>query len=559
VNFFNPTPPYRERYPRRLHILSLLFLCFSANLVHAQALHLRWKKDFRKDVTWYVRTSPGILLVQAGNSLTAIDGVTGKELWELPDVKSNSHTSPDLEIRERGRNMLEIPGMGVLLLNRVRLPGDSDWRLIALNLMTGKRLWEQPQADDLLMVLPLTGTQDILLVSRHLDPWKYAARMAVMSFGMALEFPAGLITEASAGSLPMESGPYHFHLIFQRVDPISGRVAWNKEYPRTFSPGMQTLQIMGDQLLLNFGNGAFGFMNLGDGKSVKERSPMHYDLNKLPLRVLPEFPDHQFVYAGKDVEAINLDSMQLRWQIPKVGKVTGISQFGDLIVAIGHESVAAVDAKTGMERWRKKTHSPTTSLLWDKVTDTILYADRLGLHSVDRATGKSLQDIRLEGEFTPHYVRRATPDIAITVAPDMVGVYNFKTGQELFTAGKFSSFFRSYAYQDHWPIPQDGQDLFPGVQVSQAAKESYNQRTGTLLSAQLLHRLDGYSTETEGLLDAYETELEAGVRKVWWIDPDANRKFEFQLKGNQHDVSRPLRMVFGVEGKRMWGAPIITN
>lgn len=74
-----------------------------------------------------------------------------------------------------------------------------------------------------------------------------------------------------------------------------------------------------------------------------------------------------------------------------------------------------------------------------------------------------------------------------------------------------------------------------------------------------MHRLNGYATETEGLLDAYETEAEAGVRKVWWIDADANRKFEFQLKGNQHDVSRPLGMVFGVEGKRMWGAPIITN
>ena len=471
MNFFNPAPPSCERHPRRLQVLALLFLCFSASLVHAQALHLRWQKEFHKDVTWYVRTSPGILLVQAGNSLTAIDGVTGKQLWELPDVKSNSHTSPDLEIRQRGRNMLEVPGMGVLLLNRVMLPGDSDWRLIALNLMTGKRLWDQRQADDMLMVLPLTGTQDILLVSRHLDPWKYAARMAALSFGMAVEFPAGLITEASAGSLPMESGSYHFHLIFQRVDPISGRVAWNKEYPRTFSPGMQTLQMMGDQLLLNFGNGDFGFMNLANGQSAKERSLTHHDSDNLPVPAQSEFPDHQFVYAGKEVEAVNLDSMQLRWQIHKLGKVTGISQFGDLVVAIGHESVAAVDAKTGMERWRKKTHSPTTSLLWDKATDAILYADRVGLHSVDRATGKSLQDIRLEGEFAPHYVLRATPDIAITVAPDMVGAYNFKTGQKLFTAGKFSSFFRSYAFQDHWPIPQDGQDLFPGVQVSQAIKD----------------------------------------------------------------------------------------
>src|SRR5208283_5534531 len=173
--------------------------------------------------------------------------------------------------------------------------------------------------DDLLMVLPLTGTQDVLLVSRHLDSLKYAARMAALTFGMTVEFPAGLVAEASASSLPMGSGAYHFHLIFQRVDPVSGKKAWNTEYPRSFSPGMQTLQMIDDQLLLNFGNGDFGFMNLGNGQSVKERSPKHRGSDNLSLSALPELTDHQFVYAGKEVEAVNLDSMQYRWQIRKLG------------------------------------------------------------------------------------------------------------------------------------------------------------------------------------------------------------------------------------------------
>ena len=153
----------------------------------------------------------------------------------------------------------------------------------------------------------------------------------------------------------------------------------------------------------------------------------------------------------------------------------------------------------------------------------------------------------------------ASPNIIITVAPDQVGAYNFKTGQKLFVAGKFSSFFRGYAFQNHWPIPEDGQDLFPQFQIFQKGKEGSYTEIGTLLSTDLLKRLDGSSTETEGLLDAYETEVEAGVSKVWWIDGEANRKFEFQLKGKQHDVCRPLRMLFGVEGKRIWGAPFSPN
>jgi len=564
VIFFKPTPPSPRRLPGALHLLALFFfLCFFAHAACPQSLHFRWKKDFRKDVSWYVRTSPGILLVQAGNSLTAIDGLNGKQLWELPEVKSNTHTSTDLEIRERGRNMLEVPGMGVLLLNRVKLPGDSDWRLIALNLMTGKRLWDQPQSDDLLMVMPLRGTQDVLVVSRHLDRTKYAAEMAVWTAGrMAAEMSPFLLVEYAGDVAPYIAGsPYPFHLEFQRVNPVSGKTAWSAESPGPFRPGpaTQALQVIGDQLLLNFGSRAFGFLNLANGKSVKEHAPEHFDFDNLPLLDALESPDDQFIYAAKQVEAIDLASMQLRWQIDKLGKITGISDFGGLIVAIGHENVAAVDAKTGAERWRKKTHSPTTSLIWEKASDSILYADQQGLHSVDRSTGKSLMDTRLEGEFTPHYVRLASPDVIITVATDQVGAYNFKTGQKLFTAGKFSSFFRGYAFQDHWPIPEDGQDLFPWIQGFQAGNKGSYRETGTLLSDDLLKRLDGSSTETEGLLDAYETEPEAGVRKVWWIDGEANRKFEFELKGKQHDVCRPLRMVFGVEGKRIWGAPFTPN
>lgn len=54
------------------------------------------------------------------------------------------------------------------------------------------------------------------------------------------------------------------------------------------------------------------------------------------------------------------------------------------------------------------------------------------------------------------------------------------------------------------------------------------------------------------------TALDKDVHKAWWIDPQSNRKVEFELKEKHHDVCRPLGMVFGgVEGETLWGAPIV--
>ncbi len=97
----------------------------------AQKLVFNWKKEFAKSVSWYVRTSPGILLVKSGKSLTALDGKDGKVLWELSDVRVGVAPFAGIQGAERGTNVLEVPGMGVLLLNDAELPSGSDRRLIA--------------------------------------------------------------------------------------------------------------------------------------------------------------------------------------------------------------------------------------------------------------------------------------------------------------------------------------------------------------------------------------------------------------------------------------------
>src|SRR5579859_3393742 len=144
---------------RRVGLISVAFLgigLFFGSTAVAQRLEFLWKKDFPKSVSWYVRTSAGILLVKSGKGLTALDGKDGRELWELADVRvSETGLAAMPGTLERGLNILEVPGMGVLLLNGVKLPGNSERRLIALNLMTGERLWDAPPVDELMTAIPL--------------------------------------------------------------------------------------------------------------------------------------------------------------------------------------------------------------------------------------------------------------------------------------------------------------------------------------------------------------------------------------------------------------------
>lgn len=236
---------------RRPHFLALFFLlCFSADSATSQSLYFRWKREFPKEISWYVRTSPGILLVKAGKSITALDGANGQQLWQLPEVRGSGHLNSDTaDESPRGKNMIEVPGMGVLLLNRVMLPGDSSGRLIALNLMTGERLWDQPEADGLLTAIALYGTREAILVSRRLQRKAYAKRITVMAAAATVVGPGWLGAQTMALVLPP---PYPFHFVFQRVDPVSGKARWNEEYPHTFSSGAQNLSVLGDQLFINF-------------------------------------------------------------------------------------------------------------------------------------------------------------------------------------------------------------------------------------------------------------------------------------------------------------------
>jgi len=531
------------RIPFLLMLCVFMFLAPSASL---QSLKLNWTKVFAKPVSWYVRTSPGILLVKSGNSLTALDGKDGRQLWALADVRLDGTSVADIPGAEnRGLNVLEVPWMGVLLLNGARLPSSAERRLIALNLMTGERLWDAPPVDEMMTVVPFYESGQIVVVSRRVQK---KILVAEATAAVASEVPFLF----ASGVLPY---PYRFEL--ERLDLATGKIAWNTEYPRTFTPGTTYVSAFGDHLFIYFGNRFLGCVDLQNGKVGWEDGAKHLWSASLPMPL--QMASGRLIYVSKEVEAVDPETEKLAWTIEELGKVTGIFVHDGLAVAIGEKRMAAVDTASGTERWRVKTHGHTTNLLWERSSDTLVYADWNGLHRVERTTGKSLLNGKLQTDSPPYYLRRAGPKAVVAIGYNETDGYDMENGKLLFTEAKLNALFRSDAFLEDWPMPEDGQELVRMIPAPSGDAEWETVHRLTLLSAAALQNLMDSATDPDGTLDVYQTEPEKGTPKIWWVDEKTNKEMVIRPTAQKHDVSRAMGNVFAVNGKMLWAARIEAN
>ncbi|HTS10540.1 MAG TPA: PQQ-binding-like beta-propeller repeat protein [Candidatus Limnocylindrales bacterium] len=517
---------------------AVLLVC---RAVGGQTLEQVWTHNFPKPLSWYVRTSAGILIVRSGKELAAIDGATGSLLWSLPTVDISTFLSGPEEY-ERAFNVLEVPLTGVLLLNRAVLPGESKGRLIALNLLTGEKLWDQPQVDVLMTAVPLYGSRDVVVVSTRLQKKVMAAEIAA----------------SAASRIPITIPPFRYE--FERLDLATGKVEWTYEYPHIFIPGSVAVQAVGNHLFLYYNNRLLGCIDLETGKQLWEDSSKLISGQALPLPL--SIADGKLIYSSSDVKDVDPSNGKPAWTIAKLGKATGLSLEQNLFVALGGHNIVAVDAATGAERWRRRTYGHTTNLLWNQASDSLVFVDGKGLHSVDRTTGKPRLDARLiglkhEGIEYPNFISLASPDVVVMIATDRLSAYSLKTGAKLFAEGKLVGFYPSVAYLDHWPIPIDGEDLVHTVPAPSSEAQWDIVRKSSLLPASILHRVEANLSDSQGFGDAYETELETGERRVWWIDPQTGSRQAIGVADEHHDVSTPLGMIFAVDGSRIWGAKIV--
>ncbi len=315
---------------RNLSLVSAFFLI--ALQAAPQSLNPRWKQHFPDRIDWYVRSSTGILLVRSGKSLTAVDAMDGSRLWTLPDVQTTFSTNAVAGYSLRGKNMLEVPGMGILLLNRVRLPGNADGRLIALNLMTGERLWDRAEIDDLVTLTPIFKEGQVVIASRKLQK---------RFLGGELMLPWGY-------GLPYNTYPFHFK--FMCLDLFTGKTLWSTEYRHLMSPGFHSLQAFGDQLFLQSVEPAklaviridstSGNILWEDSQRLYTSAVIPVPSSASPIDPIPlKWYDGKLIYAAKNVYSMVPETKQIKWWIGKFGKVTGLVIEDDFLVALGKKEL----------------------------------------------------------------------------------------------------------------------------------------------------------------------------------------------------------------------------
>lgn len=531
--------------PRLLAVTGLLLGITSA-VAHSgsPSLELRWQKDFPKPIAWYVRTSPGILLVRVGRSLTAIDGIDGRQLWELPDIGTEALTASDTVLfRDRAKTLFEIPGTGVVLLSHAKFPGASDWRTIGIDLRTGKKLWELPEPHTVIATYPLPNTHDAVLVSARLQK-------KVLTEGIAAE-----VLSPDSGNPAI----YPVRFEFRRIDVVGGMPYWSSEYPHTVPRLIPVVSIAQNHLVLWLGAIRLASLDLGTGSLAWEEGfkLVGWQEAKTPLPF--ESADGRILIGMKSIRAIDPITGKTAWGIQGLGSIKGIRRCGDVIVAIGDENFAAVDAGSGAERWRRRTHGHATNILWNQTSDTILYADGKGLHGVERMGGKPILDASLHSDTHPQTLTFAGPGVLLAISAKQISAYDSRSGEKLFDAGMPSGYFSSIATPDAWPMPAVGESLSPWSFMPAEEPSWSAVVAGSLLIPEWQSRIEAASGGPGISTDAYETESETGSHKIWWIDSATGRKVEFAVAGTQHDVSRSMGMIFAVDGKRIWGAAIPAN
>ena len=351
--------------------------------------------------------------------------------------------------------------------------------------------------------------------------------------------------------------PYPYRFELERLDLAMGKVQWSMEYPHTFTPGTTSVRAFGDHFFVYFGNRFLGCVDLANGNVVWEDGAKHLWSGSLPLPL--QTANGRLIYVSKEVQAIDPETEKVAWIIEDLGKITGIYVHDGLAVAIGEKRMAAVDTASGAERWSKRTHGHTTNLVLEESSDALLYMDWKGLHRVERTTGKSLLDAKLQTDTPPYYLRKAGPKAVVAIGYNNTYGYDTEDGKLLFTEAKLNALFRSDAFLDDWPLPGDGQELVRMVPPPFGDAEWESVHRLTLLSAAALQNLVASATDLDGVLDVYQTEPEKGTPKIWWVDGKTNKQMVIRPTATQHDVSRAMGNVFAVNGKMLWAARIEAN
>ena len=354
-----------------LRLIIFLFLTFS--IVKAQPV---WQANLNNKIEFYQTTDFGIVLAGTNNSLFAIDGQTGEQIWRR-NHKGLDETS-----------ITPIPSTDLILLSLDE--GDKS-RIEAIDLLSGERIWQSEKVKGDVMQLAVEPEQDLLAV--------VLVKKAKGKIGEELKRePVIHVLKLSDGEeLWKEQLKSDVEMMPSRFGENLGEIPFTLDNYRP--------PLMLDGRLYLFYEGVTSY----DAKTGKEGERDRFKVNEGGLALTEADPvfDEKFIYtSGKGkVRAINRRTFKTEWEAKDLGVTPEMAVVGNILyVRTGGQftrikdgeidekgafGVSAIDTKNGRTLWRYKGADKGLTNFVFADANTILIADKNDLITLDAKNGNA--------------------------------------------------------------------------------------------------------------------------------------------------------------------------
>ena len=528
-----------------------------------------WEKQFEGDIDWYVRTSGGVLLVRAANTIFALDGQDGQQLWAMKGLDTHG---------PRGRNLLEIPGTPFLLAKRARPDHPNGMgALLLIDLWTGKNLMLELNVEELIHLIPFYDRERFLLVSSPVN------------------------------SAVLHSPRFQLRPLFEHQYEKSD---WKTKYPASFGgPGIRFAGFyqLGGHLHLYLVGSGVGFelsrVELAKGKRAWKFGKGFRAGSLVPPRLVGD----KLLLAGTEVFALDLTTGKQAWSVKGLSKIIDWFQQGSFIVGLAEKAAFALDGSTGSTRWRIENKKDTTNPLFYEEQNLLVFAQeaeqkaehKSELVVLDAASGQVQRRVPLPFEHDALFIRKVGRNFLYLNTGKEAGLYDLSTDKILWTEESPDAAFESVSFLTAQPVPKVGAFVLgdlrqdrPGVgsiiggllvsiayryatgmssmpQADQATwilPESSEERRYRLEDAweklrgqasqhpgwqSVLERLEPFLTGSDPEIAAYGTELKDDQWKLWRIDPVTGERRDWVLTGEQPDLIPAFGLAYTFKGRTL--------
>ena len=349
-------------------------LCFFASVSDAQPV---WQTNLNGRIQFYQTTDFGLIIAGTDNSLYAVDGQTGERLWR----------------RETGRisetAVTPIPSTDLILFTR---DVGSKSVLEAIDIVSGSRIWQSEKVKGDVLQLAVDPENDLLVVVLVKNPRGNAGE----------EFrkkPVIHVLQLSTGNeLWKRELDGDIEMMPARFGENLGEVVFTLDNYRA--------PLLLDGRLFLFYEGATSY----DARTGKEKEREKFRINEDGFALTeadPVFDDLRVFISGRGrIRAVDRRTGNVEWKADDLGNAAEMALIGTTlfvrtggqftrlkdgeIVSKGPYGVSAIDTGNGKTMWRFKGADKGLTNFIFADANTIIFADRDDLVSIDAKTGKRL-------------------------------------------------------------------------------------------------------------------------------------------------------------------------